>query len=161
MRQLCRHDPSRLGSQTRSRQSVGFAKSEPKDRHASGTFDRPHLFPNYFSARKLPTDCRCVSLLQVGDRLIPVGITSSRDPLAPLQLGDDTGRRGSRGRASGDLSQLLAGMGLSTSAAGGGQDIEDVSRLLYPSLQLLRLLCDRSEADSTFLGSLALLLRIS
>ena len=79
---------------------------------------------------------RRIVMRQVGDRLIPVGITSSRDPLQPLQLGADLGtdsdggstnsrsRRSRRGR-DGEISQMLQGMGI----GGNGADIEDVSGL--------------------------------
>lgn len=66
---------------------------------------------------------------QVGDRLIPVGVTSGRihpvDPNAPP--GDDgTGRRRRRQQPpNGDLGNLLQSMGITIP----GQDLEDVS---YP-----------------------------
>lgn len=71
---------------------------------------------------------------QVGDRLIPVGITSSRDPLQPMQLGPDvesdggstnsrSGRRGIRRGRDGEITQMLQGMGIGVN----GPDIEEVS----------------------------------
>lgn len=78
---------------------------------------------------------RRIVMRQVGDRLIPIGITSSRDPIAPINIGnlgesDATGdgspgrtRRRSRqqgGAGSAEVERLLANMGL------GGADIEEV-----------------------------------
>lgn len=82
---------------------------------------------------------------QVGDRLIPIGITSSRDPIAPINIGnlgesDATGdgspgrtRRRSRqqgGAGSAEVERLLANMGL------GGADIEEVCSA--PSLLIIK-----------------------
>lgn len=73
---------------------------------------------------------------QVGDRLIPVGVTSGRVHALPTTEGADgldgesappsgaTGsrrRRGPRANGQPDLSQLLGHMGL------GGQDLEEVN----------------------------------
>lgn len=71
---------------------------------------------------------------QVGDRLIPIGITSGRVHTLPTTDGTEdseggspagaTGsrrRRGPRANGQADLSQLLGQMGL------GGQDLEEVS----------------------------------
>lgn len=87
---------------------------------------------------------RRIVMRQVGDRLIPVGITSSRTPIQPLQLGGDggdesgsasgasssggAGRRragtnpGNGGtRRGGELREFLGGLNLSS-----GADIEEV-----------------------------------
>lgn len=77
---------------------------------------------------------------QVGDRLIPVGVTSGRVHTLPTTEGTDgtdgesgspagaTGsrrRRGPRTNGHADLSQLLGQMGL------GGQDLEEVNSHLF------------------------------
>lgn len=63
---------------------------------------------------------------QVGDRLIPVGVTSGRvHPLSAEEAAEAEqqggSRRSRRSRQNGDLNQLLGQMGL------GGQDVEEVS----------------------------------
>lgn len=73
--------------------------------------------------------------MQVGDRLIPIGITSSRDPIAPINLGNlggggegegedsspgRTRRRSRQQGGTGEVERLLNNMGL------GGADIEEV-----------------------------------
>lgn len=77
---------------------------------------------------------------QVGDRLIPVGVTSGRVHTLPTTEGAESldGESGSPGSATGsrrrrgprangqtDLSQLLGQMGL------GGQDLEEVNSHLF------------------------------
>lgn len=69
---------------------------------------------------------RRIIMRQVGDRLIPVGVTSGRiHPVDPnVQPGDDgTGRRRRRQQPNGDLGNLLQSMGITIP----GQDLEDVS----------------------------------
>lgn len=76
---------------------------------------------------------------QVGDRLIPVGITSGRMHALPTAedgqgengeggAADRTGRRSRRRNQNPDINQLLGTMGLA------GQDLEEVilSRFLVP-----------------------------
>lgn len=75
---------------------------------------------------------RRIIMRQVGDRLIPVGVTSGRlHAISPEEAGQsdssDNGgsRRPRRQRAQNqDLSHLLGPMGL------GGQDLEEVSRVV-------------------------------
>lgn len=83
---------------------------------------------------------RRIIMRQVGDRLIPVGVTSGRVHTLPTTEGTDgtdgesgspagaTGsrrRRGPRTNGHADLSQLLGQMGL------GGQDLEEVNSHLF------------------------------
>ena len=72
---------------------------------------------------------RRIIMRQVGDRLIPVGITSGRVHALPAEDmpegGEGSGERGSRRRRRGqnnELNQYLGSMGL------GGQDLEEVRR---------------------------------
>lgn len=72
---------------------------------------------------------------QVGDRLIPVGVTSGRVHTLPASDGADNGGEGESGTGSGtgsrrrrarangpaDITQLLGQIGL------GGQDLEEVT----------------------------------
>jgi hypothetical protein len=77
---------------------------------------------------------RRIIMRQVGDRLIPVGVTSGRlHAISPEEAGQsdssDNGnggsRRSRRQRAQNqDISHLLGSMGL------GGQDLEEVSRII-------------------------------
>ncbi len=70
---------------------------------------------------------------QVGDRLIPIGVTSGRvhalptsedgGPETPEGSGDRGSRRTRRRQQNQELNQLLGTMGL------GGQDLEEVSRV--------------------------------
>lgn len=75
---------------------------------------------------------------QVGDRLIPVGVTSGRVHALPTTEGTEDGESGSPGNTTGsrrrrgprtngqtDLGQLLGQMGL------GGQDLEEVNSHLF------------------------------
>ncbi|CED84241.1 Putative Zn-finger protein [Phaffia rhodozyma] len=72
---------------------------------------------------------RRIVMRQVGDRLIPVGVTSSRTPIAPLQLGEGdqpqstNGRRGSR-RMTGEMAMV-------------GPDIEEIMMMEAMRLSLL------------------------
>lgn len=83
---------------------------------------------------------------QVGDRLIPVGVTSGRVHTLPTTEGTEDGESGSPGSATGsrrrrgprtngqtDLSQLLGQMGL------GGQDLEEVNAHFFSSPPMLTL----------------------
>lgn len=68
---------------------------------------------------------RRIIMRQVGDRLIPVGVTSGRVHALPAEggegaSGDGSGSRRSRRRQQNELNQLLGSMGL------GGQDLEEV-----------------------------------
>ncbi|KIO17863.1 hypothetical protein M407DRAFT_48571, partial [Tulasnella calospora MUT 4182] len=79
---------------------------------------------------------RRIIMRQVGDRLIPVGVTSGRihpvDPNAPP--GDDgTGRRRRRQPPNGDLGNLLQSMGITIP----GQDLEDIMMQEAMRLSLL------------------------
>ena len=72
---------------------------------------------------------RRIIMRQVGDRLIPVGVTSGRvhaltpEEASQMQADAEQGgsRRSRRHRQNPDLNQLLGQMGL------GGQDVEEVS----------------------------------
>ena len=82
----------------------------------------------------------------VGDRLVPVGVTSGRVHALPAELGGSVenndgnggngGGRRSRRRQHQELNQLLGSMGL------GGQDLEEVLFILYilTRVQLFRLI---------------------
>ncbi|KAG8927893.1 SNF1-interacting protein [Tulasnella sp. 417] len=79
---------------------------------------------------------RRIIMRQVGDRLIPVGVTSGRihpvDPNAPP--GDDgSGRRRRRQPPNGDLGNLLQSMGITIP----GQDLEDIMMQEAMRLSLL------------------------
>jgi len=75
---------------------------------------------------------------QVGDRLIPVGVTSGRVHALPTGDGQDGGevdfnggrRRRHRNNGQQDISQLLGQMGL------GGQDLEEVLSFYSSVIQL-------------------------
>lgn len=75
---------------------------------------------------------RRIIMRQVGDRLIPVGVTSGRvhaltaeeASQAQAEVEQGGSRRSRRNRQNPDLSQLLGQMGL------GGQDVEEVSDLV-------------------------------
>lgn len=71
---------------------------------------------------------RRIIMRQVGDRLIPVGVTSGRihpvDPNAAQPADDGTGRRRRRQQPNADLGNLLQSMGITIP----GQDLEDVSK---------------------------------
>lgn len=79
---------------------------------------------------------RRIIMRQVGDRLIPVGITSGRVHALPTEdgEGDNSEGRGSRrrrrDRERGDYNQYLGTMGL------GGQDLEEVRAMPYPKVSL-------------------------
>jgi hypothetical protein len=70
---------------------------------------------------------RRIIMRQVGDRLIPVGVTSGRvHALTPEEGGSDSNegggsRRSRRRQQNGDFNHFLGSMGL------GGQDLEEVS----------------------------------
>ena len=89
---------------------------------------------------------RRIIMRQVGDRLIPVGVTSGRVHTLPTTEGAEDGENGSPGSTTGsrrrrgprangqtDLSQLLGQMGL------GGQDLEEASPHLFSSPLILTL----------------------
>ncbi|EJU05709.1 hypothetical protein DACRYDRAFT_113764 [Dacryopinax primogenitus] len=81
---------------------------------------------------------RRIIMRQVGDRLIPVGITSGRVQIntdgmgdtGPIVETDDSSTRGSRRRRH-ELSQLLGGMGMA------GQDLEELMVMEAMRLSLL------------------------
>lgn len=72
---------------------------------------------------------RRIIMRQVGDRLIPVGVTSGRIHALPTEEqgeggetnGNERGSRRRRRNQNQDLNQLLGSMGL------GGQDLEEVN----------------------------------
>lgn len=76
---------------------------------------------------------RRIIMRQVGDRLIPIGVTSGRVHAIPAEEGgsenvEGSGERGSRRRRrhqNQDINQFLGTVGL------GGQDLEEVCWLLY------------------------------
>lgn len=76
---------------------------------------------------------------QVGDRLIPIGVTSGR-VVAPEgaegpEIGEGTGRRRRRHHQGGqDLNQLLGSVGIGPL---GGPDLEEVRRFLVLCAELL------------------------
>ncbi|KAH7924561.1 hypothetical protein BV22DRAFT_1195811 [Leucogyrophana mollusca] len=84
---------------------------------------------------------RRIIMRQVGDRLIPVGVTSGRVHALPTEDGQDGGdnegrgsrrsRRHPRSNGNSDLSQLLGQMGL------GGQDLEELMIMEAMRLSLL------------------------
>jgi hypothetical protein len=86
---------------------------------------------------------RRIIMRQVGDRLIPVGVTSGRVHPLPTGEGQEAGevdgsvsRRSRRHRNNGgqpDIGQLLGQMGL------GGQDLEEVLALYSDIFQLISL----------------------
>jgi hypothetical protein len=84
---------------------------------------------------------RRIIMRQVGDRLIPVGVTSGRVHTLPTGDGQDGGevdtnggrRRRHRNNGQQDIGQLLGQMGL------GGQDLEEVLALHFEVIQLIRL----------------------
>jgi flagellar biogenesis protein FliO len=75
---------------------------------------------------------RRIIMRQVGDRLIPVGVTSGRVHALPAELGgsveasegNNGNSRRSRRRQHQELNHLLGSMGL------GGQDLEEVLLIL-------------------------------
>lgn len=72
---------------------------------------------------------RRIIMRQVGDRLIPVGVTSGRVHALPAEDGeggDSNGRSGRRrrDRANHDLNQYLGSFGM------GGQDLEEVLKII-------------------------------
>ncbi|KAI6022707.1 hypothetical protein EDC04DRAFT_2727899 [Pisolithus marmoratus] len=86
---------------------------------------------------------RRIVMRQVGDRLIPVGVTSGRVHTLPSSDGADNGesentsgtgsrrRRGGRANAPSDITQLLGHIGL------GGQDLEELMVMEAMRLSLL------------------------
>ncbi|KAH7912140.1 hypothetical protein BJ138DRAFT_1084198 [Hygrophoropsis aurantiaca] len=84
---------------------------------------------------------RRIIMRQVGDRLIPVGVTSGRVHALPTEDGQEGGegaergsrrnRRHPRGHHNADLGQLLGSMGL------GGQDLEELMIMEAMRLSLL------------------------
>ena len=82
---------------------------------------------------------RRIIMRQVGDRLIPIGVTSGRVhalPTGDAQDGSETDTNGGRRRrhrnnGQQDLGQLLGQMGL------GGQDLEEVLTLHCEVMQLI------------------------
>lgn len=82
---------------------------------------------------------RRIIMRQVGDRLIPVGVTSGRVHTLPTGDGQDGGevdtnggrRRRHRNNGQQDIGQLLGQMGL------GGQDLEEVLALHSEVIQLI------------------------
>lgn len=116
-----------------------------QSRHADGSADqiRPDWEAKLTAVRAAVTRRanRRIIMRQVGDRLIPVGVTSGRvhpNPAGGSQLDAGTvvvadnstppeggqGRRGRRGPQNQDLSQLLGGLTIA------GQDLEEVSSSL-------------------------------
>ncbi|RDX48328.1 hypothetical protein OH76DRAFT_1404904 [Lentinus brumalis] len=82
---------------------------------------------------------RRIIMRQVGDRLIPVGVTSGRvHPIAPEEAGAETNESGERGsrrsrrrQQNQELNQFLGSMGL------GGQDLEELMVMEAMRLSLI------------------------
>ncbi|KAG8999698.1 SNF1-interacting protein [Tulasnella sp. 427] len=77
---------------------------------------------------------RRIIMRQVGDRLIPVGVTSGRiHPVDPNAPPGEEGRRRRRQQPNGDLGNLLQSMGITIP----GQDLEDIMMQEAMRLSLL------------------------
>lgn len=155
-----------MGGQTGSGEGHRCSSCKQEDRDASSESQlvslpsRPSRPPPFKLSFK---HAHYLSFSQVGDRLIPVGITSSRDPLAPLQLGPDigtdsdagstnsrSGRRGSRRGREGEITSMLQGMGIGMN----GPDIEEVSRPRVAGSSISPRSLSLRSTDSLFLPSI-------
>lgn len=87
---------------------------------------------------------RRIIMRQVGDRLIPVGVTSGRIHAIddPSETGEESSGRRSRRRPpqSAELSHLLQSMGIGM----GGQDLEEVRWITTSSARNIEHVCSSS-----------------
>lgn len=85
---------------------------------------------------------RRIIMRQVGDRLIPIGVSSGRMVEAADGAGNADGEGGSvrrrrRGPGGQDLNHILGSVGLGGLGGLGGQDLEEVRTTLSASVQIL------------------------